>query len=184
MAAFSFFSHFLADLCICLDVMRRLTSSSSSDTLFPIVLGFAWIGVVGGLCSRVRCFSKECCYRIKKYKCGIDARSFTWTSLRRCWPCLTCCSVSEPWYCSWTDREQVLRPSRVGSVLPCFDCFRSSSVPLTPVSKNSLAQSRKTYEQEKIPREINRGCGFSLLTRREKISQENRSPSTTGSISS
>lgn len=39
MAAFSFFSHFLADLCICLDVMRRLTSSSSSDTLFPIVLG-------------------------------------------------------------------------------------------------------------------------------------------------
>ena len=39
MAAFSFFSHFLADRCICFDVIRRLTSSSSSDTLFPIFLG-------------------------------------------------------------------------------------------------------------------------------------------------
>jgi len=37
-AAFSFFSHFLAARCICLEVILRLTSSSSSDILFPMIL--------------------------------------------------------------------------------------------------------------------------------------------------
>ena len=79
MAAFSFFSHFLADLCICFDVMRRLTSSFSSDTLFPIVLGSElWEVYVLAFGRR---FSEGVCYRIKKYKCGSDARSFTWISL-------------------------------------------------------------------------------------------------------
>jgi len=37
-AAFSFFSHFLADRCICFDTIRRLIISSSNDTLLPIFI--------------------------------------------------------------------------------------------------------------------------------------------------
>jgi len=37
-AAFSFFSHFFADRCICLLTIRKLIISSSNDTLFPISL--------------------------------------------------------------------------------------------------------------------------------------------------
>ena len=43
-AAFSFFSHFLALRCICLLTIRRLTISSSSETLFPIfVCCLGWL---------------------------------------------------------------------------------------------------------------------------------------------
>jgi hypothetical protein len=35
-AAFSFFSHFLLERCICFETMRRLISSSSSDIEFPM----------------------------------------------------------------------------------------------------------------------------------------------------
>jgi hypothetical protein len=37
-AAFSFFSHFFADRCICLLTIRKLTISSSKETLFPIIV--------------------------------------------------------------------------------------------------------------------------------------------------
>jgi hypothetical protein len=36
-AAFSFFSHFLAERAICFDTIRRLIISSSMETLLPIV---------------------------------------------------------------------------------------------------------------------------------------------------
>jgi hypothetical protein len=36
--AFSFFSHFLAERCICLLTIRKLTISSSKDTLLPILI--------------------------------------------------------------------------------------------------------------------------------------------------
>lgn len=47
-AAFSFFSHFLADLCIYLLVMRRSINCSSNDTLFPMML-VGLVAVVDGV---------------------------------------------------------------------------------------------------------------------------------------
>ena len=44
MAAFSFFSHFLADRCIVLETIRILIISSSRDTLLPI-FGIDWLFV-------------------------------------------------------------------------------------------------------------------------------------------
>jgi hypothetical protein len=37
-AVFSFFSHFLLLRCICFDTIRRLMSSSSNETLLPMML--------------------------------------------------------------------------------------------------------------------------------------------------
>ena len=63
-AAFSFFSHFLEDLCICFDTIRRLIISSSRDTLFPIfVIYFCCVVCSGCGWSNWRLeFSKNCRY--------------------------------------------------------------------------------------------------------------------------
>ena len=103
MAAFSFFSHFLADLCICFDVMRRLTSSSSSDTLFPILL-VDWSVLDRSFLLLSRCVRRSPDWKFViglQSKCTADTQAFTWIYLRILYPASAPRRVRS---CSWTAR--------------------------------------------------------------------------------